>query len=110
MTFDIRLKTSLLVSAEIRRCEGMFINAVVLHRGDEERGLILIMKSVPSKGAKLYAQNRDESDDLIWFQPLGEEWIDSKKADQYIARQRKFDEDLWVIEIEDAKDVYSPQF
>ncbi len=106
---EIRLKSSLLVSAEIRRCEGLFLNSVILHKGDDERGLILIKQFVGGKGARIFAQTRDDDDDvLVWHQPLGKNWLEETKADQYIARQRKFDEDLWVIEIDDPKNVYTP--
>ncbi len=110
MVLEYRLKSGLLVAAEIRRCEAMFASAVVVHRGDDERGQILIKHYVPSKGARIYVQSRDENGKLIWFQPLGEDWIAEKKADQYIERQKGFDEDLWVLEVEDAKNVYEPEF
>ncbi len=105
---EIRLKSALLVSAEIRRCEGLFVNAVVLHRGDEERGMILVKKYVHGSGAKIYMQGRDEEGNVGWQQPLGEDWVSEQKADQYIARQRNYDEDLWVVEVEDVKNVYEP--
>lgn len=104
-----RLKSGLLVSAEIKRCESLFVNAVVLHRGDDERGIILIKKYVHGSGAKIYIQGRGDEGNIGWQQPIGEDWVTEQKADQYIARQRNYDEDLWVIEVEDIKDVYEPQ-
>ena len=53
-------------------------------------------------------QGRDEEGNINWQQPLGEDWLTEQKADQYISRQRSYDEDLWVIEVEDAKNVYEP--
>jgi len=106
MTFNVRLKTDLWVSAEIRRCDILFIPAVVLHKGDAERGLVLIKQYVHGQGCKIYAQTRDFDDNLNWQPPLGEDWLQEMKADDYIKRQRRFDEDLWVLEIEDAKDQY----
>ena len=86
----------------------LFASAAILHRGDDERGLILIKKYVPGNGAKIYMQGRDDNDVLVWQQPLGDDWLEESKADQYITRQRNFDEDLWVIEVDDPKDVYNP--
>ncbi len=106
---EIRLKSSLFVSAELKRCEGLFISGVILHKGDEERGLILIKKFVTGSGARIYTQSRNEQGELGWQQPLGEDWLEEPKADAYIARQRKFDEDLWVIEVDDPKNIYSPE-
>lgn len=99
-----------MVSAEIRRCESLFLSAVVLHRGDDERGLILIKKYVHGEGARVFTQSRDLNDKMTWHQPLGDQWIEEAKADQYISRQRDFDEDLWVIEVDDPKGQYVPEF
>lgn len=109
MTFEPRLKTGLLVSAEIRRCESILLSAVVMHKGDEDRGQVLIKQYVHGKGARLYAQTRDQNDHLIWHQPLGDDFMVEMKVDDYIKRQREFDEDLWVLEVDDPKEVYSPE-
>lgn len=98
------------MSAEIRRCESLFLSAVVVHRGDDERGLILIKKYVHNTGARIFTQSRDLNDTLTWHQPLGDQWIEEAKADQYITRQRDFDDDLWVVEVDDPKDQYAPEF
>lgn len=110
MTFEPRLKTGLIVSAEIKRCENLFLSAVVLHKGDEDRGLILIKHYVHGEGARLYAQTRNLDDQLIWHQPLGDGFMIETKADDYIKKQIGYDEDLWVLEIEDPKDKYSLEF
>ena len=109
MTFEPRLKTGLLVSAEIKRCEQFFLSAVIVHKGDEDRGLILIKQYVHGEGARIFAQTRDMDDNLIWHHPLGEGFMEELKADDYIKRQIGFDEDLWVLEIDDPKNIYSPE-
>ncbi len=108
MALEARLKSSVWVSAEIKRCEGLFLSAVVLHKGDKERGLVLIKQYVAVKGCKIYTQTRDEADDLVWHQPLDDEFMTEQKADSYIRKQRDFDEDLWVIEVDDIKGQYKP--
>lgn len=45
---------------------------------------------------------------LDWYRPLGEEAVGEPAADEYITRQRHYDEDLWVLEVEDPKRQYSP--
>ncbi|MBL4603351.1 MAG: DUF1491 family protein [Emcibacteraceae bacterium] len=104
----MRLQSDILVSAEIRRCNALFLSAVVVHKGDAGRGVMLIKQYVHGKGAKVYTQIRDMDDKLVWHQPLGDDWVEEPKADMYIKRQRDFDEDLWVIEIDDPKGLYSP--
>ncbi len=85
------------------------MSAVVAHRGDDERGMVLIKQYVHTKGCRIYSQIRDSDDKLMWHQPLGDCWLDEPKADQYIAKQRNFDEDLWVIEVDDNKGQYTPK-
>ncbi|MCC3860141.1 DUF1491 family protein [Pseudemcibacter aquimaris] len=103
---EIRLKSSIRVAAEIKRCEAEFIPAMVLHKGDEERGQIIIKQYVHGMGARIYSETRDMDDKLIWHEPLGEGYMEEQKADDYIVRQKSFDEDLWVIEIDDPKEKY----
>ncbi len=45
---------------------------------------------------------------LDWYRPLGEDPVEEPAADEYITRQRHYDEDLWVLEVEDPKHQYSP--
>lgn len=105
---EARLKTSLIVGAEIRRCENMSMSATVNHKGDADRGLLLIKQYVYGQGCKIYTQSRDMDGTLFWQQPKGEAFIEERDADHYIARQIDFDPDLWVLEIEDNKCEYSP--
>jgi hypothetical protein len=106
MSFDTRLKTSIWIAAELRRLEILFIPAVVVHKGDEDRGLVLIKQYVHGQGTRLFNQTRDDTNNLIWQEPLGDIFMEERKVDEYIARQRSFDEDLWVIEVEDNKGQY----
>ena len=106
--FEERLKTSIWVGAEIRRLEVELTTAMVLRKGDADRGLVLIKQNLLGPGCVLYVQGRDLDGNLGWRCPLGEEPVPEDKADSYIARQRDYDEDLWVIEIEDPKGTYKP--
>ena len=82
---------------------------LIVHKGDEDRGQILIKHYVHGEGARIFAQTRDMDDQLIWHQPLGDDFMEEMKADEYIKRQIGFDEDLWVLEIDDPKDCYAPE-
>ncbi|WP_321393072.1 DUF1491 family protein [Emcibacter sp.] len=107
--FEERLKTSIWVSAEIRRLDVELISAMVLHKGDADRGLVLIKQNLFGPGCILYTQARDLDGVMVWRCPLGDDPVPEDKADTYIARQRDYDEDLWVIEVEDPKGIYRPQ-
>lgn len=92
------------VRAYLRRCQAEDVPAVVVRRGDEAAGAILI--SVNS-GTAPYAftsrpprlerkRDRPALDELFRRAP-GQ----LTEADHYPTRQREFDPDLWIIEIED---------
>lgn len=106
--FDEGIKTSFWITAEIRRCDGNFMPMTILHRGDEGRGLVLIKQYIAGQGCILHTRRRDIADRLGWHNPLGSQPVDEGKADEYIVRQRQYDEDLWVIEVDDPKAQYLP--
>lgn len=106
--FDEGIKTSFWVSAEIRRCDGLFLPMTILHRGDGDRGFVLIKQYIAGQGCILHTRKRDMDGRLGWHNPLGSEAIDEGMADDYIVRQRQYDEDLWVMEVDDPRAKYSP--
>lgn len=104
----MRLKSAIWVSAYLRRCsvEGAF--AAVRRRGAEEAGAVFILINRLDGTATLYgpapqalfdeAQPADRM-----FTPLlgGEAPVAEANAEARIAREIKFDPDIWVIEVED---------
>jgi hypothetical protein len=102
-----RLKSGIWVSAYVRRCytEGVF--AVIRRRGVEEAGAIFIKVNRLDGTADVYgpAPQAAFSDDV----PLDRAFSPAMKtmpapdaeAEAYLARQIRFDPDLWIIETED---------
>ncbi len=102
------LKTSFWVTAEIIRCNGLFMPMTVLHKGDADRGLVLLKQYIAGEGAIAHAQRRNMDGHLGWVHPLGDDPITEAEVDEYMSRQRGYDEDLWLIEVEDPKKCYIP--
>ena len=93
-----RLATGIWVSAYLARLGLANIPAYVLTHGDNTAGAVLV-KCVRLDGtAQLYAREWDfETDTRSWRRIAdGPE----PQVDAAIAKQRGFDPDLWVIEIE----------
>jgi hypothetical protein len=102
-----RLKSGIWVSAYVRRCyvEGVF--AAIRRRGAEEAGAIFIKVSRLDGTADVYgpAPQAAFGDDV----PLDRAFSPAMKtmpaldvdAEAYLARQIRFDPDLWIIETED---------
>ena len=103
----MRLKSSIWVAAYLRRChvEGAF--AVLRRRGAEEAGAVFIKVSRLDGTADVYAPAPQSAFDAAHptdraFAPaLSGQPASEADAEAYLARQHRFDSDIWVIEVED---------
>ncbi|PZX48081.1 hypothetical protein LY56_00229 [Roseinatronobacter thiooxidans] len=96
-----RLASGIWVSAYLRRLQMLGIPAYVITRGDEVAGAVLVKLALMDGTARAYTRSFDlQSDTRIWQVLVegGEQDVDAA-----ITRQRSFDPDLWVIEVEDAR-------
>lgn len=93
------LPTHLWVSALLRRASGGGAFATIVHRGDADRGDVLV-KVMRARGvADLYGPAFNPDGPSVFEQLAAE---DEAAVDAAIARRRTSDRDLWVVEIEDA--------
>jgi hypothetical protein len=90
------------VSALIRRAQLGGAFATIAHRGDAERGDVVV-KVTPERGkARLYAPAFNPDGPLEFEAlPPGDGDADEADVEALIAKRLKMDRDLWVIEIED---------
>lgn len=101
----MRLKADIWVQAYIRICAAEGVTAVLVKRGDADAGAIFIKLNRLDGWAELFqpapAGLEGTESDRRWVRatsaPLAEAEIDA-----LIARQRQYDSDLWVVEVEDA--------
>lgn len=94
-----RLTTEFWVQAYLTRLRGHNIPAFVTARGDATGGAVLVKLNTLDGAAQLYQRSFDlVSGDRAWL-VLSEG--DEPIVDAAIGRQRSFDPDLWVIEVED---------
>ncbi len=100
-----RLPTRLWIEALIRRVELGGAAAFVLHKGDADRGDVLVKLSYLNDAAKLFSPSYDFDHNVRTFVDLAGQGVgpDETDIDQYIHRMHVRDPDLWVIEIEDRK-------
>ena len=94
-----RLTTDIWVSAYLRRLALVDIPAFVTAKGDVTAGTVLIKVNTLDGQAVCYQRSFDLiSGERAWV-VLAEG--DEAEVDVALARQRSFDPDLWVIEVED---------
>ena len=102
-----RLKAGLWVKALIRRAWALDVPALMVRRGEESAGAVLIrMNSGPLRaeggGTVVYARGLMADGHWGWRRASGAAPLSHANADTYVERQTRFDSDLWVVEIEDG--------
>ena len=93
-----RLTARFWVDAYLARLRFQDIPAFVTAHGDDTAGAVLVKCVRPDGSARLYAREWDFDTDTRPWQLTGEG--PEARIDETIRRQRGFDPDLWVIEIE----------
>ncbi|MEY3553836.1 MAG: hypothetical protein RL735_2184 [Pseudomonadota bacterium] len=105
----MHLRADIFVAALLRRCgvEGAF--AVLRRRGAAEAGAIFVKVDRLDGHAAVYgpAPQSELAErvgvDRLWMRLHAAEWINPAEAEERIAREMKFDPDLWLVEVEDTK-------
>jgi hypothetical protein len=106
-TVIMRVKSGIWVAAYIRRCQVEGAQAVLRRRGADEAGAVFIKVSRLDGTAEVYAPAPQAAFDEA--RPADRAFISALKmkpsseadAEAYLARQIKFDSDVWIVEVED---------
>jgi hypothetical protein len=77
-----------------------------VRRGDPDAGGVLVVLR-GREGLCVLSQVRSADGALAWMRATGGAPVDQAAADAYIARQVRFDPDVWVLEF-DAPDLVPP--
>lgn len=100
----MRLRTEIWCQAFIRRCFAENLWAGVVHKGDPDAGVVYVCLDRLHGGCVLYGPAPggafDSEGDRRWQAVFGEEGADRAEIAQFIARQRSFDPDIWLIDVE----------
>ncbi len=96
-----RLAASFWVAAYMRRLSLYDIPAFVVHHGDDTAGAVLVKLNTLDGKARIFTRSFDlMSDTRHWVElASGPE----PEMDGHVGKQRGFDPDLWVIEVEDRQ-------
>ena len=99
-----RLPASLEAGSVVRRAEAEGDFAAILRKGDPDRGALLLM--VTSRGEHHACLERVlsvASGDYRW-QPVGPaKGAGSDEISDFLAKRTRFDDDLWLIELDIAR-------
>ena len=102
-----RLTADFRVKALVRHCLAHDLFAAVRHRGDGERGGLLIKIDRFAAGCRLLEPVSDPAGATAW-RDVAAPPVDAARAEDLIARRRRVDRDLWVVEVEDPSSAFDP--
>lgn len=96
-----RLTTDFWVGAYLARLAAAAIPAFLTAKGDATAGAVLVKIATLDGKASAFHRAYGPDGERIWA-ALAED-VPEAEADAALARQRSFDPDIWIIEIEDKK-------
>ena len=91
-----RIASSVLASALIRKAEADGGFAAVLAKGDPTAGALLLVLTERGANPRLLERILQSDGGYSWDQPIDE----PVQVPGFIARRRRFDPDLWVLELD----------
>lgn len=100
------LSTDIWVSALLKRVEMAGSFATIARKGDARAGSVIV-KVLNLRTRDAYVLREAQTgqgvtgEETLWMRPV--ETLNEPDVDAYIARQTKYDPDLWVVEIEDSE-------
>ena len=103
----MRLKSGIWVAAYIRRAQTEGAQAVLRRRGADEAGAVFIKVSRLDGTAEVFgpapqsAFDEARPSDRAFIRTLKAQPASEADAEVYLARQIKFDPDIWIVEVED---------
>lgn len=96
-----RLATGIWVSAYLARLQAEGISTYVVATGDATAGAVLVKLATMDGQAQAFQRSVDLMTGERKWMVLAEG--EERSVDESIRKQRSFDPDLWVIEVEDAR-------
>ena len=99
------VKAALWCEAYLRRCNAAGLFAVLVRRGAEEAGSIFVKVNRLDGRVMLYGAppgpSYDETGERRWLALMGSDPMPERDVEEYLARIRKIDPDIWILEVED---------
>jgi hypothetical protein len=95
-----RLTAEFWVRAYLARLRLADIPAFVIARGDATAGAVMVKVNTLDGAARAFGRSYDASGARVWVALAEGPEAD---VDAALERQRRFDPDLWVIEVEDRQ-------
>lgn len=104
----MRLKSSIWVSAYLRRCQSAGAFGAIRRRGAEEAGAVFIKVALMDGTAQLYMPAPqtvyDDSRPIDrFFVPIAPQPQPETQIEERLVKEVRFDPDAWIVETEDKQ-------
>ena len=96
-----RLASSVLVSALLRRAEGEGGFGTVLARGDATAGAVAVLLTERGANPRFFERMLQPDGGYAWHESI-RGIADDRAVAALIERRRRFDPDLWIVELDIA--------
>lgn len=100
-----RLTAKVLVSAIRKKAEAEGGHAMVLSKGDEMSGAVLLALVEGGRTQRLLERSLGLDDIYRWTETGPKPDADEQAFTEYFAKRRNFDPDIWVVELDLAVDI-----
>ena len=98
-----RLPARLEAAAIIRRAEAEGGFAIIVNKGDPDRGALMLLLRERGAFHSLLERELGSDFEYRWAARRSAEGFGSAQADELIASRRRFDADSWLIELDIAE-------
>ena len=95
-----RLRPAVEASLFIRRAESLAGSGVVVQRGDDDRGAILLIVNERGRPVALLERLLTGDGDYRWQRTEPAGGAEAQGFSEYVDRRRRNDPDLWLIELD----------
>jgi hypothetical protein len=97
-----RLSSKVLAGALLRLAESQGGFGAVLHKGDPIAGAITVILAEKGRKARVLERLLQPEGRYVWEDVLPQAAENEEEVEKFLARRRKFDPDLWVLELDIA--------
>ena len=97
---EARLPTNLVVGGLLRRADSEGGFAAVLAKGDSQAGSILVILAERGRKLRILERLLQPDGQYLWRAVLDQVAENTEEVEKFLARRRKFDPDLWLIELD----------
>tara|TARA_E500000178_G_C16997729_1_gene744038 strand:+ start:202 stop:537 length:336 start_codon:yes stop_codon:yes gene_type:complete len=101
-----RLRTLLWVQAQMRLCSQRNQPLYIKKKGDPDAGIIFVQLNKLDGTNELFTQIRGAEGILNWVPVSDKIRLNDIEVDEYLEKQKVYDPDIWIIEVEDPNDKF----